>query len=253
MLTEADALGDRIVIMADGRVICAGSGPFLKNLFGVGYHLRLEKGRGFDVNRMTTFAQKYFSLPSVEQKTSSECILVIDRKDAARFSEFFGELDKNMDSLGVKSYGLTITTMDDVFLRSGEFFEAKKLSGNQQAKLPKSHKDPTSVESTLSVSYSSSATAVTSPMPKYTQLQGLSHGCQQFWGLMVKRWHYLTRSWKSILSLWLCCCYVLLTILASLGNSFNRENLDDKWFLEMNDLRNLAEGRTDMLKFKVRN
>ena len=43
---EADTLGDRIVIMANGKLRCAGSSLFLKRTFGVGYQLTIEKSRG---------------------------------------------------------------------------------------------------------------------------------------------------------------------------------------------------------------
>jgi ATP-binding cassette, subfamily A (ABC1), member 3 len=42
-MDEADILGDRIGIMADGRLICLGSSLFLKNRFGVGYNLTIVK------------------------------------------------------------------------------------------------------------------------------------------------------------------------------------------------------------------
>jgi ATP-binding cassette, subfamily A (ABC1), member 3 len=48
-MDEADILGDRICIMAEGKVKCCGSSLFLKNRFGVGYKLviaRKERGVG---------------------------------------------------------------------------------------------------------------------------------------------------------------------------------------------------------------
>ena len=42
-MDEADILGDRIAIMADGRLVCLGSPLFLKNKFGVGYRLTISK------------------------------------------------------------------------------------------------------------------------------------------------------------------------------------------------------------------
>jgi ATP-binding cassette subfamily A (ABC1) protein 3 len=42
-MDEADILGDRIAIMAEGDVQCTGSSLFLKNRFGVGYNLKIEK------------------------------------------------------------------------------------------------------------------------------------------------------------------------------------------------------------------
>jgi ATP-binding cassette subfamily A (ABC1) protein 3 len=42
-LDEADLLGDRIAIMSDGVVQCAGTSLFLKSKYGVGYNLVLVK------------------------------------------------------------------------------------------------------------------------------------------------------------------------------------------------------------------
>jgi len=42
-MDEADILGDRIGIMSKGKLNCLGSSLFLKNRFGVGYHLNLIK------------------------------------------------------------------------------------------------------------------------------------------------------------------------------------------------------------------
>ena len=45
-MDEADILGDRIGIMAKGRMTCLGSSIFLKNKFGEGYNLTLVKKNG---------------------------------------------------------------------------------------------------------------------------------------------------------------------------------------------------------------
>ena len=42
-MDEADLLGDRIAIMAEGQLRCCGSSLFLKKQFGVGYQLTIIK------------------------------------------------------------------------------------------------------------------------------------------------------------------------------------------------------------------
>jgi ATP-binding cassette, subfamily A (ABC1), member 3 len=42
-MDEADILGDRICIMAEGKIKCCGSSLFLKNRYGVGYNLVIAK------------------------------------------------------------------------------------------------------------------------------------------------------------------------------------------------------------------
>ena len=44
-MDEADILGDRICIMAEGEMQCCGSSLFLKNRFGVGYQLTIAKSK----------------------------------------------------------------------------------------------------------------------------------------------------------------------------------------------------------------
>ena len=42
-MDEADILGDRIGIMAAGRLVCLGSTMFLKKRYGVGYNMTMLK------------------------------------------------------------------------------------------------------------------------------------------------------------------------------------------------------------------
>ncbi|RLN68519.1 hypothetical protein BBJ29_003872 [Phytophthora kernoviae] len=46
-MDEADILGDRIAIMADGQLCCVGSSLYLKNRYGAGYNLTMIKGMGY--------------------------------------------------------------------------------------------------------------------------------------------------------------------------------------------------------------
>jgi hypothetical protein len=38
---------------------------------------------------------------------------------SSKFKDFFNSLDRNMEGLGLNSYGVTITTLEDVFLKIG--------------------------------------------------------------------------------------------------------------------------------------
>jgi ABC-type multidrug transport system ATPase subunit len=40
-MDEADILGDRIGIMANGKLTCLGTSIFLKSKFGIGYNLSI--------------------------------------------------------------------------------------------------------------------------------------------------------------------------------------------------------------------
>lgn len=47
-MQEADVLADRKAVLSHGSVQCCGSSLFLKNRFGVGYHLSVDTTQGFD-------------------------------------------------------------------------------------------------------------------------------------------------------------------------------------------------------------
>ncbi|ETI57358.1 hypothetical protein F443_00336, partial [Phytophthora nicotianae P1569] len=58
-MDEADILGDRIAIMADGQLCCAGSSLFLKNRYGAGYNLTMIKAPGCDVEAVGAFLRNF--------------------------------------------------------------------------------------------------------------------------------------------------------------------------------------------------
>lgn len=58
-MDEADYLGDRIAIMAHGRLQCVGSPQFLKRNHGVGYQLVVVKEDDFDYEQCLNLINKY--------------------------------------------------------------------------------------------------------------------------------------------------------------------------------------------------
>ena len=67
-MDEADILGDRIAIMADGVIKTVGSSFFLKKRFGIGYRLILVKKAMCNPTHVTSFLSKY--LPGINLDTN---------------------------------------------------------------------------------------------------------------------------------------------------------------------------------------
>ena len=65
-MDEADVLGDRIAIMAEGKVQCCGSSLFLKNHYGVGYHIVMVKQPDCKVKRITELVKQFVPLAELE-------------------------------------------------------------------------------------------------------------------------------------------------------------------------------------------
>lgn len=58
--------GDRIAIMSNGVVQCCGSSLFLKNKYGVGYHMVIVKSEDCQVKQITAVVKKHVSHAKLE-------------------------------------------------------------------------------------------------------------------------------------------------------------------------------------------
>ncbi|CAG2161807.1 unnamed protein product [Oppiella nova] len=184
-MEEADVLGDRIAIMCEGRVKCCGSPMFLKKRFGAGYHLRVCKGLNFKPTLIGQTLQKYLPKAQLHSEIQSEVIYSLESNDRNTsenstqvFPQLFDEIETNKEKLGIASCGLTITTMEDVFLRVGnddvEGIDTDMM--NSRTKL----KDKSS-DSLLHKSAN--------------HLTGNELLYNRFTGLLMKRFHYSKRYW----------------------------------------------------------
>ena len=59
-MDEADVLGDRIGIMAKGRVVSLGSSIFLKNRYGAGYKLTMVKKYKKKNRKIQPYLESFF-------------------------------------------------------------------------------------------------------------------------------------------------------------------------------------------------
>jgi ATP-binding cassette subfamily A (ABC1) protein 3 len=118
-MDEADILGDRIAIMAEGRVQCTGSSLFLKNRYGVGYNLVISKKSRGPNQAIDRFIQNNIKDSKKLQEVSSEVQYQLPTSSSGQFKEFFKLFDQNLDVLGINSYGVGITTLEEVFLQIG--------------------------------------------------------------------------------------------------------------------------------------
>jgi ATP-binding cassette subfamily A (ABC1) protein 3 len=99
-MDEADILGDRIGIMAEGKVICLGSSLFLKNKFGAGYNLTMVKANKNQNKEVDTYIHTHLgSEVKLLSEVSSEISYQIPISLSYKFNSFFEKFDKDKDSL----------------------------------------------------------------------------------------------------------------------------------------------------------
>jgi ATP-binding cassette subfamily A (ABC1) protein 3 len=125
-MDEADILGDRIAIMAEGKVKCCGSSLFLKNRYGVGYNLVISKKNRSPAPQVDEFIFSRIDDVKKLQEVSSEMNFQLPTSSSGQFKEFFEVFDRNLDALGIRSYGVGITTLEEVFLKIGRGSEEEE-------------------------------------------------------------------------------------------------------------------------------
>lgn len=105
--------------MAEGNVQCCGSSLFLKNRFGAGYNLVLAKKGETHTKQLDDFIRKKIPESHKLQEVSTEITYQIPEAASHRFKDFFEALDKDISKYGIASYGVGITTLEEVFLKIG--------------------------------------------------------------------------------------------------------------------------------------
>jgi ATP-binding cassette subfamily A (ABC1) protein 3 len=93
-MDEADYLGDRIAIMAGGKLVALGSNVYLKNKFGVGYNITFVK-KSIDVpsQKIINCVTKYVTNATVLSDVSSEIVIQLPMDKINYFPQLFAEID----------------------------------------------------------------------------------------------------------------------------------------------------------------
>ncbi|XP_036439062.1 phospholipid-transporting ATPase ABCA1-like isoform X2 [Colossoma macropomum] len=150
-MDEADILGDRIAIISHGRVCCCGSSLFLKKTYGSGYYLTLVRTNQDKFNNL----YKPSDIGSLDEGIGSASVCSVEPTDVAdvsglvrrhvpeaefleiigqelvyilpytgskdgTFASLFKELDLERERLGISSYGISDTTLEEIFLKVAE-------------------------------------------------------------------------------------------------------------------------------------
>eukprot|EP00931_Biecheleriopsis_adriatica_P026503 TRINITY_DN16131_c0_g1_i3.p1 TRINITY_DN16131_c0_g1~~TRINITY_DN16131_c0_g1_i3.p1 ORF type:complete len:1463 (-),score=263.39 TRINITY_DN16131_c0_g1_i3:88-4389(-) len=121
-MDEADALGDRIAIMSQGHLACSGSSTFLKTKFGCGYILSFVKledseSSSADTKIVELVRNSCGPQATIMSAVGRELLVQIPFSSAHRFSELFPTLDANLQAFGIESYGMSVTSLEEVFLK----------------------------------------------------------------------------------------------------------------------------------------
>ncbi|XP_074139691.1 LOW QUALITY PROTEIN: ATP-binding cassette sub-family A member 13 [Sminthopsis crassicaudata] len=195
-LDEAEVLSDRIAILQHGQLRCAGSPSSLKETYGHGLSLTLTK-KPFvleiqdakDIDRVTSLIQIYIPKAFLKENGGNELTYVIPKDtDKTCFKGLFQALDQNLHQLHLTGYGISDTTLEEVFL-----------------KLLQDSKNKPYIPDTIDIDseYERSTEQLHDNNDSHWKTKSNRGGkllFTQMAALLTKRFHHTRRGWKGTLS-----------------------------------------------------
>jgi ATP-binding cassette subfamily A (ABC1) protein 5 len=120
-MEEADILGDGgIAILKKGKLEVVGNSLFLKNHYGAGYNLQLTIRENCDQDAVKNFIGQYIEDCEFKSHTSSQMVFMLPYQSVSKFPAFLKALETSLEDLCIENYGLTQTTLEQVFLKINE-------------------------------------------------------------------------------------------------------------------------------------
>ncbi|XP_078147403.1 retinal-specific phospholipid-transporting ATPase ABCA4a isoform X1 [Centroberyx gerrardi] len=223
-MDEADLLSDRVAIISQGRLYCCGSPLFLKNCFGAGFYLTLvrrmkddgvkcdctedcsckcskcskfkegqEESQSPDrqmdgnVERITALVHHHVPEARLIEVIGQELTYLLPNRDfqPRAYASLFRELEETLIDIGLSSFGVSDTSLEEIFL---------KVTADGNATNRKC------IQETDGASHTNGQGPCGSPEGSEGrgsyQVKGLCLIIKQFFGLLIKRLHHAMRSHK---------------------------------------------------------
>uniref|UniRef100_A0A4W2G6L9 ATP-binding cassette sub-family A member 3-like n=1 Tax=Bos indicus x Bos taurus TaxID=30522 RepID=A0A4W2G6L9_BOBOX len=223
-MDEADVLGDRIAIMAKGTLQCCGSTIFLKKVYGVGYHLIIVKDRHCDVKEISELIKYHIPEARLENNVAAELSFVLPKEYTDRFKALFTEMEDRQEELGIASFGISITTMEEVFIRVSQ-------SNNQILQTLKNEDESEDTNQNMNVPRNFERSYAVMPSSVLLSCQWALYS-QQFFAMFMKRAMFSWRNWNLILLQILALLGIFYFLMSDVELSIGEEDLDREMDLE---------------------
>ncbi|KAH9502470.1 ATP-binding cassette sub- A member 1, partial [Bulinus truncatus] len=206
-LDEADFLSDRIAVMHQGKLICYGSPSFIKWSVGGNYRLTvIKKDQALvpedsskrienDIQTGTEdgdlvildFIKSLCPKAALTEKVGLDLTFQLP-KDPSEIliplDQCFRQLDQSMEKLGIATYGLSDTSLEEVFLTLTKSSDEISSSDTESQIIHPSTNENSSQSSLIT----------------RERKRGASLILAQIGALLLKRFHHYLRNWRIIMS-----------------------------------------------------
>ncbi|KAF5283869.1 hypothetical protein FQA39_LY04689 [Lamprigera yunnana] len=129
LMEEADVLGDRIAIMDHGRLICYGTSMFLKKEYGTGYHLNVTVTNSKDLEKIV---KEVIPSAVLQDNKGNHFTFLLPYETTSKFSTLLEKVEEKKDPLGISSMSMSVTTLEEVFLRVGNIASKERKKPQNQ-------------------------------------------------------------------------------------------------------------------------
>lgn len=169
-MEEAEVLSDRVAIMNEGKLKTIGTSYFLKKKFGSGYRLIVVKKENCNSKEILAVLQNYAPDVKIESEEQAEVTFVLSEEYLEKFDKIFKQLEDNAEALKISSFGCSISTLEEVFLKVG---------------VDKYQSDQNENDTILKVS---------NPFMNYGKVSNVKMFFNQIYAMILKKFHYTRRN-----------------------------------------------------------
>ena len=218
-MEEASVLGNRIGIINKGKMKCIGTPLFLVEKFGKYMSINLYKDEEANNENIINYINDKIKETQFEV-LSEEIILRIPKSnfmngEGLNLREFFEDLDNNLKRLKIKSYSVSMPTLEDVFLNmASDDDKSIKSNKKKSQELKEIENDKILFETDYKEDF----------------LQN-SKFCNDFIATFKRRLYLIIRDLKSFLMEVLCP--ILLVLIGLLVSKININWASDPWKMDI--------------------
>uniref|UniRef100_A0A7N9AQU0 Phospholipid-transporting ATPase ABCA1-like n=1 Tax=Mastacembelus armatus TaxID=205130 RepID=A0A7N9AQU0_9TELE len=233
-MDEAELLGDRIAIISQGKLCCCGSPLFLKSRLGSGYYLTVVKREGLDTSTpsstsictsinlaaLLSLAQHHIPGARLVEESGREAVMNLPQTAAkdGSLAIFLLDLDQRLGELGISSYGLSDSTLEEVKHLHFHFLSGSIMSEEEGCGRSLCIYHPITSHTVILLFSEPQETDLLSGDGRGgVPLTGWWLTWQQLRALFIKRWLYARRSRRGFFAqIVLPALFVLVALLFSL-------------------------------------
>ena len=217
-MEEASVLGNRIGIISSGKMKCIGTPLFLIEKFGKFMSINIYKDDDANNDDIINYMKSKINEPQYDV-LSEEIIVRIPKNNyingnRLNLKEFFEEFDNNLNNLKIKSYSVSMPTLEDVFLNIASQ-DNKRLQNERKSLLTDSTREYDEILFNTD----------------YKDKDIKSKFCKDFIASFKRRLINIHRDWKSFLMEVLCP--IILVLIGLSVSQVKFEWTSDPWRMDI--------------------